>query len=144
MTNIRCVTYKDNYSADKCAYNDLEIGCKHKVVGCGNKVFGGSKNGDIVIINATKDGIKHVVIGELSRKLESCDKWRNAGGHSWEYNWEYIPLTREFEYDSETKRQVNDICTNQLNSNILFNSRFCSKKFMPVVEMLIEKFKILD
>jgi hypothetical protein len=143
MQNIRCVTYKDEFSAGNSAYNDFQIGIQHNVVGCGSKVFDASNPGDIVLINATKDKVKHAILVELYEKLESCDKWSLEGGHVWPYNWTYIPLTSIFQYDIDTEHQVESIChANSLNKNNLFNSRFCSKKLKPIITMLIARFSI--
>lgn len=141
MQNIRCVSYKDEFSANNCAYNDLQIGAENKVVGCGSKVFGASKPDDLVIITAVKDNKRYAIIGKLSEKLESCDKWELNGGHTWNYNWSYIPLTNIFHYDTTIKNEVKKVCDMySLNINMIFNSRFCSKKLKPAIDMLINKF----
>jgi len=143
MQNIRCVTYKDEFSSENCAYNDLEIGIRNSVVGCGSSVFGASKPGDIVLINAIKDKKRYVVIGLLSEKLEYCDAWVEEGGRRWDHNYKYTPITSMFQYDFNTEQDVQDLCkTHSLNKNNLFNSRFCSKKLKVVIDRLIEKFKI--
>ena len=141
--NIRCVTYSPAFSAGGCSLNDLLIGVKHGVVGCGSKNLNASNLGDYVIINATRDKVKYVVIGILCEKLESCDKWQVEGGEMWPYNWTYKPITTIFIYDDLTKLEVKKIAEdNLLNPNLLFNSRFCSKKLRPIVEMLIRKFSL--
>ena len=141
--NIRCVTYSPAFSAGGCSLNDLLIGVKHGVVGCGSKVFNASNLGDYVIINAEKNKVKYVVIGILCEKLESCDKWEIEGGCAWPYNWTYKPITTIFIYDDLTKLEVKKIAEdNLLNPNIVFNSRFCSVKLRPIIEMLIKKFSL--
>lgn len=141
--NIRCVTYVPRFSAGGCPLNDLLIGAKYGVVGCGSKVFNASKIGDYVIINSEKNNVKYVVIGILCEKLESCDKWQMEGGCEWPYNWTYKQITTIFIYDDLTKLEVKKIAEdNLLNPNILFNSRFCSKKLRPIIEMLINKFSL--
>ena len=141
--NIRCVTYSPAFSAGGCSLNDLLIGVKHGVVGCGSKVFNASKLGDYVIINAEKNNVKYVVIGILCEKLESCDKWEREGGCAWPYNWTYKPITTIFIYDDLTKLEVKKIAEdNLLNPKIVFNSRFCSVKLRPIIEMLIKKFSL--
>ena len=141
--NIRCVTYSPAFSAGGCSLNDLLIGVKHGVVGCGSKVFNASNLGDYVIINAEKNKVKYVVIGILCEKLESCDKWEIEGGRAWPYNWTYKPITTIFIYDDLTKLEVKKIAEdNLLNPNIVFNSRFCSVKLRPIIEMLIKKFSL--
>jgi hypothetical protein len=140
--NIRCVTYSDEFSAGHCSYNDIIIGIEHGVVGCGSKVFNASKPGDLVIINGKKDKKRYVVIGILCEKLVSCcDVWAKNGGVYWPYNWTYKPITNLFQYDEATKnraKQISEIYS--LNHKILFNSRFCSKKLKPMVDMLIDLF----
>jgi hypothetical protein len=141
--NIRCVTYSPAFSAGGCSLNDLLIGVKHGVVGCGSKVFNASNLGDYVIINAEKNKVKYVVIGILCEKLESCDKWEIEGGCAWPYNWTYKPITTIFIYDDLTKLEVKKIAEdNLLNPKIVFNSRFCSVKLRPIIEMLIKKFSL--
>ena len=139
--NIRCVTYQNARSAENSADRDLVIGYEHNVVGCGSKIFGSSKPGDLVIINADKDGVKHAVIGMLQTKLDSCDAWINEGGESWPYNFTYIPLTSIFQYDTETKKEIMQFCTqHSLKWKNIFHSRFCSNKLVAAVDLLIEKF----
>ena len=141
--NIRCVTYSPAFSAGGCSLNDLLIGVKHGVVGCGSKVFNASNLGDYVIINAEKNKVKYVVIGILCEKLESCDKGQIEGGCAWPYNWTYKPITTIFIYDDLTKLEVKKIAEdNLLNPKIVFNSRFCSVKLRPIIEMLIKKFSL--
>lgn len=141
-TKIRCVTYVPKYSAGKSALRDLEIGIEHGVVGCGSKVFNSSNSGDYVIINATKNKIKYVVIGVLIDKIDSCERWAIEGGRTWPYNWTYRPLTNRFIYDNLTKTEIHQYAeANSLNANNLFNSRFCSKKMRPLVDILINKFR---
>jgi len=143
MHSVQCITYVNEYSAGKSSLRDLEIGIEHGVVGCGSNRLNKSKRGDIVIINATDNKIKYAVIGQLTEKLESCDKWSNEGGHTWPYNWEYIPLTPIFEYDNETKQEISQICREySIYPGHVFNSRYCAKKYQPVVCFLLEKFGI--
>lgn len=140
---IRCVTYAPRFSAGGCSLNDLLIGVKHGVVGCGSKNLNSSNLGDYVVINAEKNKVKYVVIGILCEKLESCDKWKTEGGCEWPYNWTYKPITTIFMYDDLTKLEVKKIAEdNLLNPNIVFNSRFCSVKLRPIIEMLIKKFSL--
>jgi hypothetical protein len=140
--NIRCVTYSHEFSAGHCSYNDVIIGIEHGVVGCGSKVFNASKPGDLVIINGIKDKKKYVVIGILCEKLVSCDVWAKNGGVLWPYNWTYKPITKMFQYDEATKNRVKQISEiYSLNHKILLNSRFCSKKLKPIVDMLIDLYE---
>lgn len=54
-SKLICVTYKNEYSADKDSHRDLMIGVEHGVVGCGSKGLNSCKEGDYVVINATKN-----------------------------------------------------------------------------------------
>ena len=142
-SKVICVTYKNEYSADKDSHRDLMIGVEHGVVGCGSKGFNSCKEGDYVVINATKDKVKHVVIGRLTERLESCDKWKDEGGLVWPYNFKYKQVTKIFQVDGELNEELKQFCeTNKLKKNNLFNSRFCSNKLQLVVDMLIEKYSI--
>ena len=141
--NIRCVTYQDKFSADFSAYKDLMLGYENRVVGCGSKVFGSLKTikGDLVIINAKKDGVIHAIIGRLDTKLDECTVWSDEGGKIWPYNWTYEPLTDIFQYDTETKDEMKEFCeAYSLKYKNLFNSRLCSNKLQKAVDRLLEKF----
>jgi hypothetical protein len=141
--NVRCVTYVSKFSAGNCGYEDLMIGVKHGVVGCGSKVFNSSNPGDLVLISATLNKTRHAVIGVLCEKIESCDAWQKEGGIVWPYNWTYEPITTTFVYDESTKEEVQQIAEEHaLNPHMLFNPRFCSKKMRPILDRLIEKFRL--
>ena len=145
---VLCITYVNKYSAKKSSKRDLEIGIENGVVGCGNKRLNNATRGDHVIINGNEDGIKYVVIGRLIEKIDSCDKWIIEGGHKWPYNWKYEPLTPIFQYTSDIKIDIKKICSTQepqpkgIYYGHVFNSRFCSKKYNPVVDFLVDKFGI--
>ena len=142
-TKLICVTYKNEYSADKDSHRDLMIGVENGVVGCGSIGLNSCKEGDYVVINATKDKVKHVVIGRLTERLDSCDKWKQEGGLAWPYNFKYKQVTEIFQVDDELNEELKQFCeTNKLKKNNLFNSRFCSNKLQLVVDMLIEKYSI--
>jgi hypothetical protein len=142
-SKVICVTYRNEYSADKNSYRDLMIGVEYGVVGCGSKGLNACKEGDYVIINATKDKVKHVVIGRLTEQLESCDKWKREGGLEWPYNFKYKQVTEIFQLDDALNNEIIHFCElNKLKRNNLFNSRFCSNKLQLVVDMLIKKYSI--
>ena len=143
--NIRCITYQNAFSAENSAYRDLIIGSEHNVVGYNSKIFGSSKPGDLVIINAVRDRIKYAIIGMLQTKLDSCNAWINEGGRNWLYNFTYIPLTSIFQYDTETKEEIMQFCEQRsLKWKNIFHSRFCSNKLEAAVDLLIEKFVDLN
>jgi len=69
--------------------------------------------------------------------------WSDEGGEIWTYNWTYEPLTDIFQYDTETKDEIIELCeAYSLKYNNLFNSRLCSNKLQKAVELLLEKFSI--
>jgi len=142
--NIRCVTYKDNFSADNSAFKDFMIGQEHLVVGCKSKVFAASSKGDLIVINAVdKSGVRHAVIGRLVEKLDGCDKWSAEGGLNWPYNWTYAPLTSIFQYDEELKREMKVFCEgHSLKHKNLFHPRFCSIKLQAAIEYIVAKFQL--
>ncbi len=137
---IRCVTYKDEFSADKSSYNDMMIGVKNKVVGCGSKTFGASKAGDIVIITSNMGKTKFFLIGVLKEKLPECKLWLAAGGHLWDYNFTYEPLTQVYELTPRLQRRINKICAAaDVKPTYLFNSRLCgAKMYEGVVDTLVD------
>jgi hypothetical protein len=135
---IRCVTYKDKFSAGGKALNDLLIGHSSGIVGCGSKVFGSSSTGDLIVINAEDNKSKHVIIGIILEKIEDCHAWQQEGGHVWPYNFTYKPLTKMFTLDKETKKEIEEIAKKiGVNKHNIFNSRFCSVKCKEIVDMLI-------
>jgi hypothetical protein len=139
---IRCVTYKDKFSAGGKAMNDLLIGQSRRIVGCGSKVFGSSDVGDLIVINAEENGSKYVIIGRILEKIENCHAWQQEGGHVWPYNFTYEPLTKMFTLGKETKKEIEEIAQKiGVNKHNVFNSRFCSVKCKEIVEMLIERNK---
>ncbi len=136
---LRCVTYKDEFSADKSSYNDMMIGVKNKVVGCGSKVFGASKTGDRVIITSNMGKTKFFIIGVLKDSLPECKLWLAAGGHLWDYNFTYEPLTQVYELTPRLQRRINKMCAAaDVKPDYLFHSRFCgAKTYEGVVDTLV-------
>ena len=135
---VRCVTYKDEFSAEECSYKDMMIGVKHLVVGCGSKVFGASTDGDLVIITSNLGKTKFFTIGLLRDRLETCKLWQDAGGRMWDYNFRYEPLIGVYEVTPRMQRRIDKICAAaEVKPDYLFHSRFCGKKYEPVVEALV-------
>lgn len=136
---VRCVTYKDEFSADKSSYNDMMIGVKDKVVGCGSKKFGASTDGDIVIITSNMGKTKFFTIGFLKDRLEICKLWQEAGGRMWDYNFTYEPLVGVYELTPRLQRRINKICAGEgEKSTYLFHSLFCGeKRYGLVVDKLV-------
>jgi len=143
---IKCVTYTPEFSAGGDPVNDLLIGANHEIVGCKSSNLNSAILGDYVVINATKNKVKYVVIGILCEKLECCNIWEREGGCIWPYNWSYKPVTQIFIYDDLTKLEVKKTSEdNFLSPNspkYVFNSRYCSVKLRPIIEMLIKKFSL--
>lgn len=141
--NIRCIVYKNEFSADHSSYRDLEIGVENGVVGCSSKVFGSNntKRGDLVLITGEKNKKRYAVIGMLTEKIEGdCIEWLIQGGKLWDYNWKYIPLTNIFQIDNEEIKELS--FRHNIKWKNVFHPRFSSKIVRPVVDELIEKYKI--
>ena len=137
---IRCVAYKDDYSAKKSSYNDLVIGNDHSIVGCGSSVFGASRPGDFVLITGEKSKKKYTVIGILEKYIPNDETWSKEGGHIWPHNWTYRALTPIFEVDKEMKEKIKKVCEeHSLNPNCVFHSRFCGIRNKPVVDMMVRE-----
>jgi hypothetical protein len=137
MTSLCCVTYTDNWSAGHSSYIDLELGAQHCVVGSSSNSLKNKKPGDIVIITATKDGVRHFTIVKLGERTAST-LWADAGGLQWDHNFSYEPLTEIRALTPELKLVCNRLCTEAgLNPDMLMNSRFCSAKYLPVVHSLL-------
>ena len=136
---IRCVTYKDEFSSMHSSYNDLMIGAQNGVVGCSSKVFGSSKIGDIVLITANNDKEKYFVVGVLTNVLDNCNLWHEGGGFTWEYNFEYTPLSKIIHIDEAFTQKMMDICTRHgVNDKYMLHSRFCGIRYKNV---LLDMFK---
>lgn len=139
--NIRGIAYQDMYSADKCSYKDLKLGYKNCLVGCNGALSLGAsttKKGDIVVIKANKGGRKYMSIGILDTRLTSCDLWYRHGGHKWQYNYTYKPITKIFEITDAIVDTVNELGEkHNCNAKNFFNARFCSVKLKPILLDLI-------
>lgn len=140
MSRLCCVTYIDSYSVDQDAYTDFLIGVEHKMVGCNSLSFSKSKKGDFVLINAKnkRDKKRYAMIVKIIDHLYE-QIWEERGGNKWNYIFEFEAVTPVFIFENDIVDKVKEWCTeHSLNSNMLFNSRFCSKKFIPVVYKMIE------
>ena len=137
-----CITYSDKYSVGKSAWNDLLLGRDHNMVGCNSRTLGRTANrGDIIIIVANYNKKKYCIIGSLQERIDNCELWFNEGGHLWEYNWRYEPLTNIIEINPQIKKELQEVCEEyELKYNNLFHSRFCSNKLKIAIEYLIRKF----
>lgn len=146
MTRLCCVTYVDSYSINNDAYQDFLIGAEQNRVGCNHLSFSKSVYGDLVLINAKRkeDHKKYAMIVKIT---EPCDEqiWKERGGNKWSYIFKCEPLTPMFVFEGEISQKVEEWCEKlSLNRNILFNSRFCSKKFIPIVMKMIELFESFE
>jgi hypothetical protein len=142
-TKVRCVTYKDDFSAHGCSFNDLLIGARHTVVGCNSNVFGSSKPGDLVIITANRGKRKFFTIGVLTERLYECTLWADAGGRVWEHNFVYHPLLDGlYERTPAINARVSELCAQLLiNPTYVFHSRFCGERYAPVLRTLVAELK---
>lgn len=131
---IRCVTYKDDFSSNKCSYDDMMIGVHNGVVGCNSGVFGASSPGDIVLITSNKGKEKYFIVGVLTNQLHNCDAWKNEGGFAWEHNFEYTPLSKIVFITNELKAEMVKICLNHnVDDKYLLHSRFCGIRYKPIL-----------
>jgi hypothetical protein len=140
MPKLRCVTYKDAFSANGCSFTDLEIGMAHTAVGCNSKVFGSSRPGDLVIITANNGRRRYFTAGILLERLVECSLWAAAGGHTWEYNFLYRPLTGCHEITPTIKERVTALCEPLIiDPAYFFHSRFCGERYLPVLRTLLQE-----
>lgn len=146
-TIVRAVTYTNAMSLDENSYKDMELGFHHQMVGCNSKVFGSGKTntGSLVVIMADKRNPstnkkeRFVNLGILGERLESCDLWKAHGGHLWDFNFRYTPLTPIVCITPTIVSFINTFCAeNELNASCVLNARFCSVKVLPVFIALIE------
>ena len=49
---MNCIVYKDEFSAGRDAFKDLQLGHIHYCVGCGSKWMDRAKPGHLVVIGA--------------------------------------------------------------------------------------------
>ena len=143
MTKLRCVRYKDAFSAKGSSYQDLLIGTEHRVVGCNSKVFGSSKSGDYVIVVANDGPHLYFTVGCLTERLYDCHLWADEGGRIWEHNFMYTPLLPGiYERTRELTARVETLCKAALiDPAYLFHSRFCGVRYAPVLHTLIVELK---
>jgi hypothetical protein len=139
MPKVRCVTYKDAFSADHCSFTDLQIGTAHTIVGCNSKVFGSSRPGDLVIITANRGPTRYFTAGILMERLLECSLWAAAGGHTWEFNFTYMPLLPGiYEITPAIRARVAALCEPlHIDPAYFFHSRFCGERFAPVLRELV-------
>jgi hypothetical protein len=135
---IRCIVYKNEFSAGRSAWNDLHLGHVHHVVGCGSKWMDRAAQGDLVLICAKKECDMYCIIVALKERLGSCTVWADAGGLTWAYNWTYTPLTSLFMYTDEMKASIVTLCELRgLKYKNIFHPRFCSEKLKEPIEKLV-------
>lgn len=137
--SLCCISYTDAWSAGHDALTDLELGALHSIVGSNSTRLKNMPIGSTVIITAEKDGVRHFTVVSLTKALDSCTLWSNAGGLEWTYNFAYTPLTGIHRLTPELKAIRDQLCTEaNLNPAVLMNSRFCSAKYLDVVKKLVE------
>jgi len=137
MPKVRCVSYVDEFSAEKSCLRDLEIGLENQVVGCNSKTFGSSQKGDFVIICARHAGRLFVCIGEIDEAVKTS-VWADQGGVRWQYNFRFTPLTKIVEVDKEKKERIKEMCDMyEVNPNMMFNMRFCGERYLPIIHWCI-------
>jgi hypothetical protein len=137
--SLCCISYTDAWSAGHDALTDLEVGAEFCTVGSNSTRLKNMQIGGTVIITAEKDGIRHFTIVSLTEALTSCTLWANAGGLTWDYNFKYTPLTGIHKLTPELKAVRDRFCLESgLNPAVMMNSRFCSSKYLPVVNRLVD------
>jgi hypothetical protein len=129
------------------SYKDLQLGFEHGLVGCNGGVFGSAKTvpGSLVLIMAnkknptTREQEQFISLGVLGERVASCDLWQSHGGHLWEFNFRYTPLTPILCITPEIKSFIAAFCADHdLKAKNVFHYRFCSVKLLSVFIALIE------
>ena len=137
-TKFACVTYKDNYSAKSEALTDLKISFDNNVFAAGKKRLEGFKPGDYVMICADDNKKKFGFLAQIVEKLDIVlNDWVDRGGKEWEFNFLIRSITpiMDLSAKSTIRTQMKEIASLQgLNSNNMFNMRFCSKKLLPLLQ----------
>lgn len=141
MPKVRCVSYTDAFSANGCSLIDLQLGVQNCVVGCNSSVFGSSQPGDLVIMTASSAKKQYFALGTLCERLPICSVWKDAGGHSWEHNFTYVPLVSGiYERTDDINAYVAELCTKHgVNPKHFFHPRFCGERYAPVLQELVRK-----
>lgn len=146
-----CVTYTDEQSACQSALTDFTIGLETRMVGCNLAAFSGLNKGDWVLIQAKQSKQrpnKLLVVGQIDEVIDNHDVgdvnvWKDKGGHEWKYNCRFTPLTHSIECTEDVIKTLKEWCTqHELTYSVLVCSRFCNKKYLPVVQEMVSKWGV--
>lgn len=141
-TKLMCVTYANEYSVDKKAINDLIISFERGIFAAGSKRLNSFKNGDYIIICATKESGKVCFLGRIIERVDELKDWYDQGGKMWDYNFKITPITGITDISNKNpdkKMMINILKDMELKKNNLFNSRFCSEKLIGGLSRILEK-----
>jgi hypothetical protein len=134
---LMCVSYVHKFSARNNAFNDLMISFNKHIFAAGSKRLKHFKEGDYIIIcgeNKDFSNRRLCFLAKINNKLdEILMDWKNEGGKEWTYNFTITPLTgiTDISTSSSLRKKISNIFQQlNLNSNNLFNSRFCSEKLL--------------
>lgn len=133
--NLKCVTYTDENSVNGSSFQDLMLGLEHKILGCNTNLF----MNDMVLLTATKDKKRYVVVVRLEERLVDCTLWLDHGGKHWLHNFRFQALTGLQQVDEPFRLAMKEFgIKHGLNPNNLLNSRFCSAKMWPLMQELLD------
>lgn len=142
-TKFACITYKDKHSAERSALNDLNISYNNNIFAAGLKRLKGFKEGDYVMICADDRRKKFGFLAQIVEKLDTIlTVWADQGGDIWEFNFAIQSISPIMDLSSQStiRTQMKEIGTHLgLNSNNMFNMRFCSEKLLPLLQKTINQ-----
>ena len=136
IPKLRCITYNDKFSVNKSSYNDLVISFEKNVIGCNGTNCSKLSTGDYVIVTAKQNKKKYYCIGIIQNSMDYCYEWSLRGGHNWDYNYTFKPITAITEITNELKQSLLQM---NIDPKHLFNMRFCTeKKYLSVIISLLK------
>lgn len=142
---VLSLPYKDECSIGGNNLKDLELGCKHNMVG-GSYYVKDAKPGDIVCIKAGN----YVQLVRIKERLNNCSLWKDNGGPIiWEHNFSFTALTGIFKKDSTIIDFINKKCLTSgiaTNSKWFFHPRYHNQGqgWVEVVNMLVDFVRLLS
>ena len=124
-STIACISYADDFSANRCGLDDLLIGYNNGIVACSQKKWNTMKKGDIAIVTGKLNKKRYFYVCMLTKRVdEPFIDWFEAGGKVWDYNFRCVALTGIEEIDYEKTEKCCE--SSSVNVKNMFNMRFCS------------------
>lgn len=140
-TRLGCISYTDAYSVGRKSMNDFRISYEHKIFAAGMKKLKSFREGNYVFICANDRRTRWTFLA----KITECIYNPLRDGKLWEYNFLIEPVTDIIEITPQSPSRIAiDNCMKEcgLNTNLLFNSRFCSQKLLHGVSYMLDTLQL--